>query len=160
MMTDSTATTHMLSYWARDRTVGAKIPIELGVKKMTHDQARAAPARTATPRPGGDSPHDREKGRGRMRVWPPSCDQAQLFKMDDRGVLARGMKADLNVIDLQALAIDHPIFKNDLPTGAGRWTQSTRGYVATVPRPGGGCAAFACSVVNRFWIFLYGPAGR
>jgi N-acyl-D-aspartate/D-glutamate deacylase len=38
---DSSSTTHMLSYWTRDRTRGAKLPVEFVVKRLTRDNALA-----------------------------------------------------------------------------------------------------------------------
>jgi N-acyl-D-aspartate/D-glutamate deacylase len=57
---------------------------------------------------------------------------ARMFRMHDRGVIARGMKADLNVIDLEGLSIAPPRMSYDLPAGGKRLLQSARGYRATV----------------------------
>eukprot|EP00930_Biecheleria_cincta_P000909 TRINITY_DN102100_c0_g1_i1.p1 TRINITY_DN102100_c0_g1~~TRINITY_DN102100_c0_g1_i1.p1 ORF type:complete len:673 (-),score=110.40 TRINITY_DN102100_c0_g1_i1:283-2301(-) len=57
---------------------------------------------------------------------------AELFGLKDRGLLAPGMKADLNVIDLDKLEILEPYFTEDLPLGAGRWLQRVDGYRLTV----------------------------
>ena len=57
---------------------------------------------------------------------------AGLFAMPDRGVLAVGRPADLNVIDLDALALPLPRFEHDFPGGAGRWVQDATGYDLTV----------------------------
>jgi len=57
---------------------------------------------------------------------------AEVFDLRDRGVIAPGAHADLNVIDLPGLAIELPEFAHDFPAGAGRWTQRARGYVATI----------------------------
>ncbi|HEX2575800.1 MAG TPA: amidohydrolase family protein [Aquihabitans sp.] len=57
---------------------------------------------------------------------------AELFAIPDRGVLAVGRPADLNVIDLEALALPLPAFHHDLPGGAGRWVQGATGYDLTV----------------------------
>ncbi|MDX2238415.1 MAG: amidohydrolase family protein [Hyphomonadaceae bacterium] len=57
---------------------------------------------------------------------------AALVGLHDRGVLAPGRKADLNVIDLDALAIAAPRIAYDLPAGGKRLTQGARGYRATV----------------------------
>ena len=51
---------------------------------------------------------------------------------NDRGVVAPGMVADLNVIDMDALAAAPPRLVNDLPAGGRRLVQDARGYVATV----------------------------
>jgi N-acyl-D-aspartate/D-glutamate deacylase len=50
----------------------------------------------------------------------------------DRGAIAVGMKADLNVIDFSALAVEAPYIAFDLPAGGKRLLQSSRGYVATI----------------------------
>jgi N-acyl-D-aspartate/D-glutamate deacylase len=57
---------------------------------------------------------------------------ARAVGLDDRGVVAPGMKADLNVIDFDRLAAERPIIAYDLPSGAPRLLQHARGYVATV----------------------------
>jgi N-acyl-D-amino-acid deacylase len=59
---------------------------------------------------------------------------AGLYGFDDRGLLAPGYLADLNVIDLDALAIDAPTMVYDLPAGGRRLVQRARGYAATVKR--------------------------
>ena len=61
-------------------------------------------------------------------------DATAIFGLDDRGVLAAGMRADINVIDLAALRVKSPYWANDLPTGAGRWLQYTEGYRYTILR--------------------------
>jgi N-acyl-D-amino-acid deacylase len=48
---------------------------------------------------------------------------ARLYGMTDRGTLELGMRADLNVIDMNALAVDVPISRNDLPAGGSRLLQ-------------------------------------
>lgn len=57
---------------------------------------------------------------------------AQLFRLHDRGVIAPGMKADLNVIDFDGLAIAPPRMAHDLPAGGKRLLQAARGYRAQV----------------------------
>jgi N-acyl-D-amino-acid deacylase len=59
-------------------------------------------------------------------------DTASLYGLDDRGVLAPGMKGDANVIDFDRLGLEIPVFANDLPAGAGRLIQRARGYEATI----------------------------
>jgi len=59
---------------------------------------------------------------------------AALYGFDDRGLLAPGYLADVNVIDLDALAIDAPEIVYDLPAGGRRLVQRARGYAATVKR--------------------------
>jgi len=55
-----------------------------------------------------------------------------LFGLSDRGVIEIGKKADLNVIDMNALTLDVPQMVYDLPAGGRRLVQGARGYDATV----------------------------
>ncbi|MCP5265368.1 MAG: amidohydrolase family protein [Burkholderiaceae bacterium] len=50
----------------------------------------------------------------------------------DRGLVATGYKADLNIIDMDRLAIEPPEIRFDLPAGGRRFHQRARGYEATV----------------------------
>jgi N-acyl-D-aspartate/D-glutamate deacylase len=50
----------------------------------------------------------------------------------DRGVVAPGYRADLNVIDYDKLNLHAPEVSYDLPTGGRRLIQRARGYVATI----------------------------
>ena len=51
----------------------------------------------------------------------------------DRGVLAVGSPADINVIDREHLAAaDAPRYVRDFPAGSGRYVVDARGYVATI----------------------------
>ncbi len=59
-------------------------------------------------------------------------DTARLYGLNDRGVLAVGMKADLNVIDFERLAIQPPEMVFDLPAAGRRMIQRAEGYVATI----------------------------
>ena len=59
-------------------------------------------------------------------------DTARLFGMYDRGVVAPGYKADLNVIDYDKLRVLPPQIVHDLPGGAKRLIQRSEGYVATI----------------------------
>jgi N-acyl-D-aspartate/D-glutamate deacylase len=52
----------------------------------------------------------------------------------DRGVLAAGYLADVNVIDLDALAVHPPTIINDLPAGGRRLMQTAEGYRYTIKR--------------------------
>ncbi len=56
---------------------------------------------------------------------------ASLYGLGDRGVVAPGYRADLNVIDLDALGFDVPRMAFDLPAGGRRLVQRGRGYAAT-----------------------------
>ncbi len=57
---------------------------------------------------------------------------AALFAIADRGTLAVGRPADVNVIDLDALALPLPEFRHDFPGGSGRWYQTATGYELTL----------------------------
>lgn len=91
---DASMTTTMLTHWARDRSRGERLPIELAVKKMTSDTAA-------------------------------------LYGLRDRGRLAPGMRADLNVIDLERLRTHPPEVLYDLPGDCPRLIQRADGYIAT-----------------------------
>ncbi|HEY5698922.1 MAG TPA: amidohydrolase family protein [Acidimicrobiales bacterium] len=57
---------------------------------------------------------------------------AGLVGLHDRGVLAPGYRADLNLIDEQALGILAPEMVQDLPAGGKRYIQRATGYRTTV----------------------------
>jgi N-acyl-D-aspartate/D-glutamate deacylase len=59
-------------------------------------------------------------------------DTAEAVGLNDRGVIAPGYLADLNVIDFKRLKLKVPHMVYDLPTGARRLMQDAEGYVATV----------------------------
>ena len=59
-------------------------------------------------------------------------DTARLYGLEDRGVIAPGYLADLNLIDLDALKLGKPWLAFDLPAGGRRLLQKADGYVATI----------------------------
>lgn len=59
-------------------------------------------------------------------------DAASFIGFKDRGVLAVGKKADVNVIDYDNLRIFAPYIKDDLPAGGHRLLQRAKGYRATI----------------------------
>jgi len=95
LISDCSASTFHLTHWARDRTRGERLPLELLVHKLT--------------------------GRN-----------AEMYGFSDRGTLQAGLRADINVIDLDRLTILAPELRHDLPSGASRILQGARGYVATM----------------------------
>jgi len=57
---------------------------------------------------------------------------ARTVGLDDRGVVAPGLRADLNVIDFERLACKRPTMAYDLPAGGKRLLQGATGYTATI----------------------------
>ncbi len=88
---DASAPTFLLMHWARDRTRGERLPLELLVHKQT----------AAT---------------------------AASYGLFDRGVVAPGYRADLNVVDLAGLGLTPPQIRRDLPAGGRRLVQRSVGY--------------------------------
>lgn len=91
---DAVGPTYQLTHWVRDRTKGARMPIELIVHKQT-------------------------------------ASNAKLFGMHDRGTIALGKRADLNLIDLERLSLGSLEVHADLPAGGTRILQGASGYLAT-----------------------------
>jgi N-acyl-D-amino-acid deacylase len=61
-----------------------------------------------------------------------TSDGADLYGLGDRGRIRQGLRADLNIIDYDKLALVHPEKVNDLPSGVGRLIQRSNGYTATI----------------------------
>jgi N-acyl-D-amino-acid deacylase len=78
----------------------------------------------------------RDRPRGTMAlehvVHKMTQDTARLYGMRDRGVLAPGYRADVNVIDYDGLRLHDPEMVHDLPAGGKRIIQRATGYRATV----------------------------
>ena len=79
----------------------------------------------------------RDRNRGpRLRledaVKLQSADTAHAYGLSDRGTIEVGKKADLNLIDLDALAIGAPEMIFDLPAGGRRIVQRATGYCMTM----------------------------
>lgn len=74
----------------------------------------------------------RDRPRGRISVETLIAKQcratAETVGLDDRGLLAPGYKADVNVIDLDNLALHVPEMHHDLPAGGKRLLQRVEGY--------------------------------
>jgi N-acyl-D-aspartate/D-glutamate deacylase len=60
-----------------------------------------------------------------------TADPAAFMGLEDRGLIAEGMVADLNVIDWDALTLRRPSVVYDLPAGGRRLVQGARGYLLT-----------------------------
>lgn len=61
-----------------------------------------------------------------------TSDPAAFFGFADRGRLAPGLKADINIIDLDRLSLHVPEFIHDLPASRRRLVQRVDGYAATL----------------------------
>lgn len=61
-----------------------------------------------------------------------TSDAARVMGLKDRGVLAVGKRADVNVIDLDRLTQLQPEIVHNFPGGAAHFTQKARGYKATL----------------------------
>jgi len=61
-----------------------------------------------------------------------TLDTAQLFGIQERGVIRQGAYADLNVIDFDNLQLPPPTFVQDLPAGGSRYIQQSSGYKHTL----------------------------
>lgn len=60
-----------------------------------------------------------------------TADGADYLGLNDRGRLAPGLKADINIIDYENLALGIPRMVQDLPAGGQRLLQDVTGYKAT-----------------------------
>ena len=78
----------------------------------------------------------RDRSRGTITlenaVKRQCSDTARLYGLEDRGVLAPGYLADLNIIDMDAIKLGKPWLAFDLPAGGKRLLQRAEGYVATI----------------------------
>jgi N-acyl-D-amino-acid deacylase len=92
---DGGTPTFMLTHWTRDRTRGARLPLEHVVRRQTSETAR-------------------------------------LYGLNDRGVIAPGYRADINVIDYDRLTFESPRMAFDFPANARRLVQRAKGYTATL----------------------------
>ena len=88
---DASVPSWMLMHWARDRSRGEKLPLELVVKRQTSETA-------------------------------------DFFGFHDRGRLAVGKKADINVIDYDNMRLHIPEVRYDLPMNGRRLVQRVDGY--------------------------------
>ena len=78
----------------------------------------------------------RDRARGTLdlahAIKRQSRDTALLYGLEDRGLLAEGYLADINIIDIEKVKLGHPWLAFDLPAGGKRLLQTAEGYVATV----------------------------
>lgn len=76
----------------------------------------------------------RETGRFSMPevIRRLTSDTAQAAGLYDRGIIAIGKKADLNVIDYDNVSFGKPYVTYDLPSGGRRLLQKASGYDATI----------------------------
>lgn len=79
----------------------------------------------------------RDRIRGNRLTLPETvkwltADCAKVLGLADRGRIALGMKADLNLIDHARIRLHAPRAVNDLPAGGTRLVQDATGYVATI----------------------------
>jgi N-acyl-D-aspartate/D-glutamate deacylase len=78
---------------------------------------------------------DRKRGEGLPLEWVVASQTrrtAELYGLEDRGLLAPGMKGDVNLIDFDELAMGPPEVVFDLPADGRRLIQKAQGYRATV----------------------------
>lgn len=78
----------------------------------------------------------RDRASGRLTVAKAvrelTSAPARVAGLADRGRIAVGYKADVNVIDPDALRLHKPFVRYDLPAGRRRLDQTADGYVATI----------------------------
>lgn len=78
---------------------------------------------------------DRRRGDRLPLEWvvkAQSADTAAAVGLHDRGRLALGLRADVNVIDYDRLTLHAPEVRFDLPAGGKRLVQRADGYAATI----------------------------
>jgi N-acyl-D-amino-acid deacylase len=64
-------------------------------------------------------------------VHRQTAQTASLYGLHDRGVIAPGMRADVNIIDFDGLSFGPPRMAFDLPAAGRRLIQRATGYRAT-----------------------------
>jgi N-acyl-D-aspartate/D-glutamate deacylase len=95
MISDGSFPTYLLTFWGRDRTRGAGLPMPWLFKRQC-------------------------------------ADTAALVGLHDRGVLAPGKRADVNLVEWDRLRVRQPRMAYDLPAGGKRLVQGADGYRTTV----------------------------
>ena len=61
-----------------------------------------------------------------------TSETADFFGLSDRGRLAPGLRADVNLIDYDRLQVRKPELVHDMPAGGRRFVQKVEGYQATI----------------------------
>jgi N-acyl-D-aspartate/D-glutamate deacylase len=79
---------------------------------------------------------DREQGRIPLErvIQMQAHDTSRFVGLTDRGLLAPGQRADINIIDFDRLKLLRPVMLKDLPGGGQRLMQYVDGYIATLVR--------------------------
>ena len=67
-----------------------------------------------------------------LLVRKHTLDSAKLAGLTDRGVIAPGYRADINVIDFEKLRVLPPTMAYDFPAGGRRLVQRAEGYRNTI----------------------------
>ena len=77
---------------------------------------------------------DRDRGRIPLErvIQMQAHDTSRFIGLTDRGLLAPGQRADINIIDFDRLKLLRPVMLKDLPAGGQRLMQHADGYVATL----------------------------
>jgi N-acyl-D-aspartate/D-glutamate deacylase len=79
----------------------------------------------------------RDRARGpklplELLVKRQTSETSEFFGLNDRGRLAPGLRADVNVIDFDALKLHKPELVHDMPANGRRFIQRVEGYEATL----------------------------
>jgi len=79
----------------------------------------------------------RDRNRGprlpvEMLIKRQTSETADFFGLGDRGRLARGLRADINLIDYNRLQVQKPILVHDMPANGRRFVQKVDGYEMTI----------------------------
>jgi N-acyl-D-aspartate/D-glutamate deacylase len=79
----------------------------------------------------------RDRSRGpklpvEMLIKRQTSETADFFGLSDRGRLAPGLRADLNLIDYDRLQVQKPELVHDMPANGRRFVQKVDGYEATI----------------------------
>ena len=79
----------------------------------------------------------RDRSRGpklpvEMLVKRQTSETADFFGLNDRGRLAPGLRADVNLIDYERLQVKKPELVHDMPAAGRRFVQKVEGYEATI----------------------------